>query len=95
MVEVTNGQYADDDMGPIGDAAREIASYCGGPERVNVYRRAKVELAAAITEGRRQMREEAAGVVNAMRDEDSPDLDFRSIRDRISTILIGDVALDK
>lgn len=44
---------------------------------------------AAIAEGRRQMREEAAALVNAIRDEDSPDLDFRSIRDRISAIPIG------
>ena len=43
-VKVTNGQYADDDFGPIADAARRIASYCEGEARANVYRAAKAAL---------------------------------------------------
>lgn len=43
---VTNGSYEADDFGPIGDAARRIASYCEGSDRLNVYRKAKLELAA-------------------------------------------------
>ena len=45
-VAVTNGSYDPDDMGEIGDAARRIASYCGGEYRRNVYRKAKQELTA-------------------------------------------------
>jgi len=43
--EVTNGAYEADDFGPIGDAARQIASYCEGEARENVYRAAKIALA--------------------------------------------------
>ncbi len=45
---VTNGQYETDDFGPVGDAARRIASYAEGEARRNVYRKARIELAAAI-----------------------------------------------
>jgi hypothetical protein len=43
--EITNGAYEADDFCPIGDAARQIASYCEGEARENVYRAAKIALA--------------------------------------------------
>ncbi|EQA96879.1 hypothetical protein [Sphingobium baderi] len=43
--EITNGAYEADDFCPIGDAARQIASYCEGEARKNVYRAAKTALA--------------------------------------------------
>ena len=36
-IEVTNGAVDPDHYGPIGDAARGIASYCDDPQRVHVY----------------------------------------------------------
>jgi len=58
MVErVTNGSYEPDDMSAIGDAARRIASYCEGEARLNVYRKAKLELKAI----------EATGVVELLK----------------------------
>ena len=36
-IEVTNGAVDPDHYGPIGDAARGIASYCDNPQRVHVY----------------------------------------------------------
>ena len=36
-IEVTNGTVDPDHYGPIGDAARGIASYCDDPQRVHVY----------------------------------------------------------
>ncbi len=45
---LTNGRYKPDDMGPIGDAARRIASWAEGPARGNIYKAAKRELAAIL-----------------------------------------------
>ena len=36
-IGVTNGAVDPDHYGPIGDAARGIASYCDDPQRVHVY----------------------------------------------------------
>ncbi len=38
--ELTNGSVDPAHYGPIGDAARSIASYCDGPARVHVYTKA-------------------------------------------------------
>lgn len=43
---ITIGSYEADDFGPIGDTARQIASYCEGEARRNVYRAAKAAIRA-------------------------------------------------
>ncbi|MGL5733632.1 MAG: hypothetical protein ACRCYS_02105 [Beijerinckiaceae bacterium] len=45
---VTNGQYADDDFGLVGDAARSIAYFCEGDMRRLVYVTAKEVIATLI-----------------------------------------------
>ncbi len=37
MEKLTNGHISSDHYGPVGDAARQIASYCDGNARVHVY----------------------------------------------------------
>ena len=50
MSEVTKGQIDPAHYGPVGDAARNIASYCEGGARVHVYTAAFEALATAEAE---------------------------------------------
>lgn len=49
---VTNGTVDREHYGPIGDAARRIASYCEGNARVHVYTAAFDEITAALSAAR-------------------------------------------
>ena len=49
-MEVTNGTVEPAHYGPIGDAARHVASYCDGAARVHVYTAAFTALAAKDAE---------------------------------------------
>lgn len=53
--------------GPIGDAARRIASYADGAARINVYRAAKQEL-ALYGEEPRSLLKELAGIFDQVDD---------------------------
>jgi len=49
-MEVTNGTVDPAHYGPIGDAARHVASYCDGAARVHVYTAAFTALATTRAE---------------------------------------------
>ena len=49
-MEVTNGTVDPAHYGPIGDAARHVASYCNGASRAHVYTAAFTALAAKEAE---------------------------------------------
>lgn len=72
MDEVKNGSITLDHYGPVGDASRNIASYCDGPARVHVYTAALEALTTARAtiaqqgEELARMREATQAVVDAL-----------------------------
>jgi hypothetical protein len=85
---VSNGQMESDDFGPVGDAARQIASYCdGGLSRLNVYRSAKAriqsdaEKIATLEAQNKTLRGVEAMLMEAVERIEAGDLDQRTCCD--------------